>query len=90
MILPELVLFGRAVLWEWFTALWREGEVGCGGGIPIAKKGDLQRCDNWRGICLLDLVGKVFAHIIQERLQVIVAERVLPDSQCGFRKGRGC
>ena len=32
------------------------------------------------------MVGKVFARIIQERLQVI-ADR---DSQCGFRKGRGC
>ena len=38
---------------------------------------------------MLDVVGKVFARIIQERLQVI-AERTLPDSQCGFRKGRGC
>ena len=27
--------------------------------------------------------------IIQERLQVI-AEQLLPDSQCGFRRGRGC
>ena len=33
-------------------------------------------------------MGKVFAQIIQERLQV-VAERLLPESQCGFRKGRG-
>ena len=35
------------------------------------------------------MVGKLFGRVIQERLQV-VAERVLPDSQCGFRKGRGC
>ena len=27
--------------------------------------------------------------VVQERLQVI-AEKILPDSQCGFRKGRGC
>ena len=49
----------------------------------------MQCCDNWRGISLLDVVGKVFARIIQERLQV-VAERLLPESQCGFRKGMGC
>ena len=57
--------------------------------VPIPKKGDLQQCDNWRGISLLDVAGKVFARVIQERLSLI-AERLLPDSQCGFRKGRGC
>ena len=33
--------------------------------------------------------GKLFSNIIQQRLQT-VAEKVLPDSQCGFRSGRGC
>ena len=40
-------------------------------------------------ISLLKVAGKVFARILQDRLQV-VAEKVLPESQCGFRKGRGC
>ena len=57
--------------------------------VPIPKKGDLTLCDNWRGIALLDVVGKVLAKIIQTRLQE-VAELQLPESQCGFRKGRGC
>ena len=57
--------------------------------VPIPKKGNLQLCDNWRGISLLDVVGKVFAQIFQDRLQTI-ADHVLPESQCGFRKGRGC
>lgn len=96
-ILPELVLYGGAILWDWLLelmqAMWRRGEVVADWKnaevVPIPKKGDLQRCDNWRGISLLDVVGKLFARVIQERLQVI-AERVLPDSQCGFRRGRGC
>ena len=37
---------------------------------------------------MLDVVGKVLGRIIQNRLQV-VAETLLADSQCGFRKGRG-
>ena len=41
------------------------------------------------GIHLLDVGGKLFSKIIQQRLQT-VAEKVLPDSQCGFRAGRGC
>ena len=35
------------------------------------------------------MIGKLFGRIIQGRLQVI-AERILPDSQSGFRKGHGC
>ena len=29
--------------------------------VPIPKKGDLGKCDNWRGIALLDTVSKVAA-----------------------------
>ena len=57
--------------------------------VPIPKKGNLHCCDNWRGIALLDVVGKVVARIVQNRVQVL-AERELPESQCGFRRGRSC
>ena len=49
----------------------------------------MRKCDNWRGIALLDAVGKLTVRIIQERLQTL-AEEELPESRCGFRKGRGC
>ena len=58
------------------------------------KKGDLSVSDNWRGISLLegisllDVGGKLSTKVMQSRLQN-VAEEVLHDSQCGFRKGRG-
>ena len=42
--------------------------------IPIPKKGDLSMCDNWRGIALLDVVGKVVAKVIQERLQKVAED----------------
>ena len=96
-ILPELLLHGGAELQDRLLLLmedvwkrgkvvkdWQDAEI-----VPIPKKGDLRKCDNWRGISLLDVVGKVFARILQDRLQVM-AEKVLPESQCGFRKGRGC
>ena len=57
--------------------------------VPIPKKGDLKQCDHWHGISLLDVVGKVLGRIVQGRLQVI-AEKILPESESGFRKGRGC
>ena len=56
---------------------WRDAIL-----VPILKKGDLTKCDNWRGISLLDTTGKLFTKIIQMRLQNVI-EDVLPDSQYG-------
>ena len=80
-------------LLELVSNVWRECKVPadwCDAVlVSIPKKGDLSSCDNWKGIALLDVVGKVVARVLQERLQKI-AEDKLPESQCGFRKGRGC
>ena len=35
------------------------------------------------------MIGKLVARLIQNCLQTL-AEHVLPESQCGFRKGRRC
>lgn len=32
---------------------WKDAQL-----VTIPKKGDLSLCDNWRGIALLDVVGK--------------------------------
>ena len=44
--------------------VWIDAEI-----IPIPKKRDLSICDNLRGTSLLDVVGKIFVRIMQERLQ---------------------
>ena len=54
--------------------------------VPLPKKCS---CDNCRGIALLEVVGKVVARVLQERLQKL-ADDLLPESQCGFRKVRSC
>ena len=51
------------------------------------NKGDRCDCNNYRGISLLAIVGKVFARVVLSRLQVL-GERVYPESQCGFRSRR--
>ena len=51
------------------------------------NKGERNDCNNYRGISLLGIVGKVFARDILVRLQKL-AERVYPESQCGFRAER--
>ena len=63
---------------------WRDAIL-----VPIPKKGDLSSCENWRGISLLDVVGKAVSRVFQDKLQKL-AEDELPESQCGFRKGRSC
>ena len=51
------------------------------------NKGDKGDCNNYRGIALQSITGKAFARILLTRLQKL-AERILPESQCGFRAGR--
>ena len=98
-ILPEMVKvacigdeFVKRLL-ELVHDVWKEKSVPSDWSdailISIPKKGDLSHCDNWRGISLLDVIGKVVARILQERLQKLT-ENELPESQCGFRKGRSC
>ena len=51
------------------------------------NKGARSDCNNYRGISLLIIVGKLFAKVLLSRLQQL-AERVYPESQCGFRAER--
>ena len=51
------------------------------------NKGERNDCNSYRGISQLSIVGKVFARVILMRLQKL-AERIYPESQCGFRAGR--
>ena len=52
------------------------------------QKGDRAECGNSRGISILSEEGKVLAKITLTRLLEHVADLVLPESQCGFRRGR--
>ena len=95
--LSELISYRGSELWDRVLKLmvqvWDDGKV-VGDWkdaviVLIPKKGDLKCCDNWHGISLLDVVGKMLTRILKERLKRI-ADRVLPESQCGFRKGQSC
>jgi hypothetical protein len=52
------------------------------------NKGNISDCNNYRGISLLSVAGKLLSKIMVNRL-VPVLELLLPDSQCGFRPNRG-
>ena len=51
------------------------------------NKGERNDCNNYRGISLRSIVGKVFARVILIHLQKL-EERIYPESQCGFRAER--
>jgi hypothetical protein len=55
----------------------------------IPKKGDLSNPNNWRGITLLSMPGKVLSGVIADRIRPHL-EKTLREEQAGFRPGRGC
>ena len=93
---PDLIKLCKSTLLQslhyTLCQCWREG------GVPqdmkdakivtlYKNKGDRSDCNNYRGISLLSIVGKVYARVVLARLQQL-AERVYPESQCGFRAER--
>ena len=56
--------------------------------VALFKKDDRSECGNYRGLSLLTSAGKVLGRILPNRL-LPHAEEELPESQCGFRSGRG-
>nr|VZI19008.1 unnamed protein product [Spirometra erinaceieuropaei] len=80
-------------LHEVIERAWRDEVVpddwGLGILVPILEKGDKSRCQNQRGINLIDVAAKIFATILLRRFQAVRDSRTRPN-QAGFRAGRGC
>jgi hypothetical protein len=62
------ILYPLSRAWEEETTLkdFRNGTI-----ITLPKKGDLGKCDNWRGITLLSVPGKVLCRIIYTHTHTI-------------------
>jgi hypothetical protein len=57
--------------------------------IPLFKgKGDRLQPNSYRGISLLSLPGKVYVHILHQRIRAHLDSQLL-EAQHGFREGRG-
>ena len=84
--LANILLNLLVTIWEDETlpSDWRKRLI-----VKLAKKGDLQICDNWRGITLLSVPSKVFCKILLGRIDEVIDNK-LREEQAGFRRGRGC
>ena len=74
----------------WSTELvpghWRAGDI-----VNIFKKGDKKDPGNYRGITLLNMVGKLYTKVIDSRLSAwLHTHHRLHVCQAGFRSQRGC
>ncbi|VDL90523.1 unnamed protein product [Schistocephalus solidus] len=56
--------------------------------IHLYKKGNHQHCENHRGISLLNIVGKIFARILLNRLNGHLEQGLIPENQFGFGRHR--
>ena len=73
---------------EFAPTYWREGLT-----VSVFKKGDREDPGNYRGTCisLLNVVGKLYGSIINNRLlKRLAAKHKLHEGQGGFRLGRSC
>ena len=65
---------------------WHSGVI-----TSIYKKGDKQDMNNYRGITLLSVVGKLHNRILNHRLtEVFDVGNVIHEAQNGFRRDRSC
>ena len=85
------------VVWKLVQKVWREEEIpdewAEGLVVPLYKGDDPQKVNNYRGITLLNTVGKVFCSILDYRLTKFCEgpdEPKLEDEQGGFRPWRSC
>ena len=84
MMLKELF----QLIWdsEYIPERWGEGMI-----ISLFKKGDREDPGNYRGITLLNVVGKLFNKVLNYRLlQWLEEHNKLSESQAGFRFDRSC
>ena len=81
-----LALFNLVWDGEYSPSYWREGLI-----VSLFKNGDREDPGNYRGITLLNVVGKLYSRVINNRLlKHLGLNHLLHEGQGGFRMGRSC
>lgn len=83
---PLYLLFNKSIKDTVIPDDWKQASV-----TPIFKKGNRNKAENYRPVSLTSLICKTFETIIRDSLvQYLENNRLITDSQHGFRKGRSC
>ena len=78
------ILFNKIFDTGIFPAAWGEGYI-----VPLHKKWSIENVENYRGITLLSVIGKLFTNILNTRLNDWSENHpVYFEAQAGFRKQR--
>ena len=83
-----MLLMLLCLVWdnECAPSYWREGLI-----VSSFKKGYREDPGNYRGITLLNVLGKLYSRVINNRqLKHIELNHMLHEGQDGFRLGRSC
>ena len=76
-------LYNRLFLNAEYPRLWGEGII-----VPIFKGGCQDEASNYRGITLINIMGKIYSQILLNRLNKWAEEEEkILDNQFGFQKG---
>jgi len=85
MVQSLIVLFQGCLQEQWTPQEWNKERVQL-----LHKKGNRNDLNNYRGIALTDVIGKIFAKILTDRIMIQAEElQIIPEAQAGFRKNRG-
>ncbi|RLU23881.1 hypothetical protein DMN91_004089 [Ooceraea biroi] len=93
-ILNEAWLYGgctiRESLVNFMKLIWKEGvipkEWKTSVMMPVYKKGDQEKVENYRGISLLCSGYKIYTELLRQRLEEEIEKKnLIPDSQAGFK-----
>ena len=77
------ILISKSLLQGHFPPLLKEARV-----CPIFKKGDHEKCSNYRPISLISNIRKIYERLMHNRVHdFMLKENTLYDLQFDFRKG---
>ena len=83
---PLAIIFSRSLSETEIPIDWKRANV-----VPVFKKGDKGKVENYRPVSLTSLVCKLFESIIKDTIVAFLNENeIIRGTQHGFMKGRSC
>lgn len=79
---PIHIIFNRSLKEGIFPEAWKRAHI-----VPIHKKGTRANVENYRGISILNILGKLFEKIVYDCIYPYIATGV-PNTQHGFMRRR--